>query len=59
MGSTCLMCPDNKIKPVPGDATDCDITCDGESNDEHTACGKTILFHKINRRDSLNYHKTC
>ena len=35
------MCPDNKIKPTPGDATNCDIVCDGESNDEHTACGKT------------------
>ena len=47
MGSTCLICPDNKIKPVPGDATDCDITCDGESNDEHTACGKTEDIESI------------
>ena len=40
-GSTCVMCPDNMIKPTPGDATDCVITCEGESNSEHTACGKT------------------
>ena len=43
------MCPDNMIKPTPGDATDCVITCEGESNSEHTACGKTedIKIHVI------------
>ena len=40
-GSTCVMCPDNMIKSTSGDATDCDTSCEGESNSEHTACGKT------------------
>ena len=39
------MCPDNKIKSSPGNATHCDddTACDGRSyipNVGHTACGK-------------------
>ena len=39
------MCPDNKIKSLPGNTTNCDddTACDGKcyvSNPGHTACGK-------------------
>ena len=59
-GSTCVLCPDNKIKSSPGNASECEITCDGESNvpnDAHTKCGKTVLYRQIdlNYIDIANY----
>ena len=45
-GGICVLCPDNMIKSSPGDAAECDRRCDGDSNianDEHTACGKTVI----------------
>ena len=34
------------IKSSPGDASECDRRCDGDSiiaNDEHTACGMIVM----------------
>ena len=48
--SNCVLCPEKSIKSAPGDATECDTTCDGESyvpNDAHTACGKTVVYKDV------------
>ena len=39
------MCTGNTIKPAPGDAVSCNISCDVSTNAKHTKCGKFVL-HK-------------
>ena len=54
-----MLCPDNSIKSAPGDATECNKTCDGESiapNDAHTACGKTVMYQDIIRLTYWSLH---
>ena len=58
-GRVCVLCPDNRIKALPGNATRCDddTACDGKSyvpNSEHTACGN--LSHVIIKLIPFIYH---
>ena len=58
-GGSCVLCPENKIKSSPGNATECDSVCDEEfsiANDEHTECGKTFIDWQTSRLDWKTFH---